>query len=136
MVVVVAAVVHVVILAMTVVLKHGYLVIISIVFNKYYDFTRKSTHYGLPWGENSLFCSVFVRYSNNNNNLTKMTTENIAPQESTRVFFDSLSSNKKSTCVDDITKRIFVTLRLDVLLLLLFSLSLGAEIMHSSANVQ
>ena len=66
----------------------------------------------------------------------KIITENTAPQESTRVLCDYLSYNKKSTCVDDITKGIFVTFVLCMLLLLLFSLSLGAKIMHFSATVQ
>ena len=59
-------------------------------------------------GRIHFFCSMFVDHFDNSDNLTKMTTENTAPQESTRVFFDSLSSNKRLTRGDSVMVGIVV----------------------------
>ena len=60
------------------------------------------------------FCSMFVDHFDNSDNLTKITTENTAPQESTCEFFDYLSHTKRLTRGGDVVMGIFVIFRLEM----------------------
>ena len=65
-------------------------------------------------GEIHFFCSLFVDHFDNSDNLTKITTEDTTPQESTCAFFDSLSHNKRLSCGGDVVMGIFVIFWLEM----------------------